>query len=341
MRFFSGSFSKKRVILFSILAAVLGLGSFMTLSVASSVLLMPILLCLLYAGGGPLPLLVGSILCCATFASLAGSAGALLAFLALVFPALAVAAAMLGGTRYAVQLKISVAAHVGGMLLMLVLASVMTGGQLIEALVEALRQSIDIMPKSFQDTLLIMLYPELSPSGAMISLSSAVRTQYLNDLFRQMNGELSLQTLPMLLQSSLLSAGLASYLPARALRKRDQLAEEAFRPISEWFMPGQLCVGILLTTLASYLLTLTGTAGADTAFIAMSGILRTVFAAQGVAAMDRMLCASRASTARKVLMIGAVYLLAPSLVTVAGLCSALFGRKGLIHQMKNKNLGDD
>ncbi|MDO4355090.1 MAG: DUF2232 domain-containing protein [Clostridia bacterium] len=331
---FFGSFSKKRVILFSVLSVFVGLTSFMSLSFAPYLLLTPVLLCLLYAGGGLLPVLIGSVVSCSTFSFFGGFMGALLAFLALVLPALLTVAAIVQKVQYPTQLRVSVAGHVGGTLLMLVLASALTGGQLISMLVETVRYTVSAMPENFQDALLILQYPELSPSGALITLASDVRAAHMEDFFQQLNNQLSLQALPQLMQSSLLSAGLASYLPARALYRRGELPDAAFQPLSRFHLSGQVTIGLLLTTLTGYLLNTVGVAGADTAFITLYVILEMIFTAQGLAAMDRMLCASHRKTVYRVLLIGAVWLFIPDLVAVIGLCSALFGRQGLLRKLQ-------
>ncbi len=335
-----GSFSKKRVILFSLLSVFVGLTSFVSLSLAPYLLLTPILLCLLYSGGGLLPVLTGAVFSCASFSFFGGPLSALLAFLALVLPALLTVIAIQQEVSYPTQLRISVAGHVGGMLLMLLLASALTGGQLIAMLVVAMRYAISSMPENLQDALLIVQYPKLSPSGTLITLTDAVRAEYLNDFFQQLSNQLSLQTLPQLTRSSLISAGLSSYLPARALFRRGELIRPSFQPLSEFHLSPQLTVGVLLTTLAAYLLNLTGTAGADTAFLTMYVIIEVVFSAQGIAAMDRMLCASHRRTVHRVLLVSAVWLLVPELVAAAGLASALFGRSGLIRQFRKNGSSD-
>lgn len=330
MRFVTGSFSRKRVVLFCLLAVLVGYCASRTLS-----LLMPLLLCLLYAGGGVLPLLTGAIVTCSTFAFLGGAAGALMAFIALILPALLTVGALMSGASYPKQLRISIAGHVGGVLVLLALAGLMTGGQLAGSLTEYVRQTLQAFPTAAQDAFLITAYPSLSPSGTLISLTSAVRARYLEDFLMTMESTLALELLPMLLTTSLLSAGLASYLPARALRLRGQISGDSFLPLSQWFLPGQATVGILLTTLAAYLLNRMGVAGADVAYLSMYSIMCLVFAAQGLAAMDRMLCASRGGIVRKTLLLGAMFLFAQMLVTAAGLCSALLGRRGLLRRFRD------
>lgn len=334
-----GTHSKKRVIVYSLLGMLLGLVSYMSLSLASNIMLYPLLLCFLYVRAGLIPVLVSIAGFSAVFATLAGVGGTLLGFLMLVLPALLTISAIAGKLPYFHQLKISVCAFGGSVVAMLLIAATLSGGNLVDSIIQIVRQSIESLPASMQDALLTLFYPDLTSVNAtsIPVLDVLIRRRYMNDLFLTLREDLLDQMLPMLLRSSLISAFLAAYLTPRSLYLKGRLPQECFVPLSQWGLSGTHTVGILLTTLAAYLIDMFAGAGGVTAFLTMFTIMECVFAAQGMAAWDRMMCAAKASYRRKLVVIGGMAIIAPSFLSAIGICSALFGRRGLLMKITNKN----
>lgn len=334
-----GNYSKKHIILYCLLGMLFGLCSYMTLTLSSTCLIFPLLLCFLFVKSGFAPVLVAITAYAASFSYMLGPVAALLLAVLLVLPALLVIIATAKGTPYPTQLKISVFAFGGSVAALLLLAGAASGGNLVDAVLDIFRHSIESLPSSMQDALLTVFYPDLAGVNAtdIPILGNVVREQYFNDLFTDMRGMLIDEMLPTLLQSSLITAFLCSYLTARPLYVRGDVSEEAFLPLSKWAISGQMCVGVLLTTFAAYLIDTYAGSGSVTTFLTMFTIMECVFSAQGMAAFDRMLCASKASYTRKVLTLGGMYVLAPSVLSGIGICSAIFGRRGLLINMKNKN----
>ena len=334
-----GNYSKKHIILYSVLGMLFGLGSYMTLTLSSTCLVFPVLLCFLFAKSGFVPVLIAIAAYAAGFTCILGPVAALLMAILLVLPALLVILATAKGTPYFTQLKIGVFGFAGSVVALLLIAGAASGGNLVDSVLEVFRESIEALPTAMQDALLTVLYPDLAGVNAtsIPILGNVVREQYLNDFITEMRGTLIDEMLPTLLKSSLVTAFLCSYLTARPLAVRGDIPQNAFQPLSKWAMPGQMCVGLLLTTFAAYLIDMFSGTGSVTTFLTMFTIMECVFTVQGLAAFDRMLCAGKASMLRKVVTLGGMYVLAPSVLSGIGICSAIFGRRGLLINMKNKN----
>ena len=332
-----GHHSPQRVILYSLLGMLLGLGSYMTLSLATYVLLFPLLLCLLFAKSGLVPMLTAIAGFALSFTYLFGAATAALMSIMLIIPALLTIFATCKGLPYFQQLKISLFSFGGSVLLLLLIVGALSGGNLVDSVLEIFRASFHALPDTMQDALLVTLYPDLAGVNAsdIPILGDIVRSRYLNDFLNELRGTLMNEMLPMLMKSSLITALLCSYFTARPLALRNEIPQTAFIPLSQWFMPGSLCVGLLLTTFAAYLIDSFSSAGGVSTFLTMFSIMECLFCAQVMAAWDRMLNAGKASYRRKCITLGALYVLASGVITGIGICSAIFGRQGLLMKMKN------
>ena len=334
-----GNHSKKRVIAYSLLGMLFGLVSYMSVGLASNILVYPLLLCLLFVKAGLIPVLVSIAMFSAVFTALTGIAGTLLAFLVLALPALLTIAAVAGKLPFFRQLKITIGGFGGSVVALLLISAAFAGGNLVDAILPAVRQAIESMPASMQDALLTVMYPDLIGVNAtsIPVLDVLIRKQYLNDLFLVLREDLLDQLLPMLLRSSLVSAFIAAYFTPRALFVKGRLPQECFVPLSQFALSGQHTVGILLTTFAAYLIDVFSGIPSVTTFLTMFTIMECVFAVQGMAAWDRMLCAGKAGFGRKAFSLGAMYVIAPTILSAIGICSALFGRRGLLIRIKKHN----
>lgn len=334
-----GTHSKKRVIAYSLLGMLFGLVSYMSLSLAGNVMLYPLLLCFLYAKAGLIPVLVSIAGFSASFTTFAGLGGTLLGFVVLVLPALLTISAIAGKLPYFRQFKISICAFGGSVIAMLLIAAALSGGNLVDSILEIVRQSVEALPASMQDAMLTLLYPNLTSVNAtsIPVLDVLIRRQYMNDFFLTLREDLLDQMLPMLLKSSLTSAFLASYLTPRSLYLKGRLPQECFVPLSQWGLSATHTVGILLTTLAAYLIDTFAGTGSVTTFLTMFTIMECAFAVQGMAAWDRMMCAAKASYRRKLVAVGGIAIIAPTFLSAIGMCSALFGRRGLLMKITRKN----
>lgn len=134
--------------------------------------------------------------------------------------------------------------------------------------------------------------------------------------------------------------------------RRGEATVESFRGVSEWFLPANLTLGLLMVLVVSALLSMTSVSGGATVWLIVSDLARVAFVIQAYAAMDRKLKAKGASRGRRTGMIVlAVFAGAISdgwifeLTAVAGCASALFGRRGaarpLIDKIKKTMDGDD
>lgn len=329
----------RQTILYSLLGIVFGILSYISLALSSAVLLYPLMLALLYVKAGWLPVIFSVLTFGALHASMLGMPAMLLLALLTVAPAVATLMAAERGLPHFTQLKISVFSFGGCALAVLLILGVLTNGNLVDALVDMMDKSMRALPATVQDTVLTAYYPDLADKGAKAIpiLGDAIRSKYWDSFFREMRESLLAQIIPSLLKSALTTAFLCSYLPARSLRLRGKTPEAAFVPLSRWALPGQVTVGITLTTLAAYLYDSVAATGSVGTFMTMFTIMECVFSVQGIAAWDRMMCAAKATYRRKAITAGAMYLLAPTFLSAIGLCSALFGRHGLLMKMKNTN----
>lgn len=329
----------KQVTVFSLIGLVIGLLSYCTLLTATTALIFPLLLCFLYLKGGFVPVLSGILGYAMSFTLLTGPAGALLLSLMMVLPALLTIITAAKGLPYFTQLKISVFSYAGSIALLLAGAGAMAGGNLVDIVIESGYAFMLELPAEVQSSILTRFYSDLMEVNAtgVPLLTEAVRLQYWKDFFLTLRDSLQLQLLPMLLKSGLTTAFLSSYLTARALRLRNEIPETAFVPLSQWQLSGQMTVGILLTTLASYLLNLFGLSNGAAVFLTMFTVMECVFAVQGAAAWSRMLCAAKAGFPRKVITVGIMAMIASTFLSAIGICSAAFGRKGLLMNMKKRN----
>ena len=329
----------RRRILYSLLGVLCGFISYLSLAVSTTALVYPLLLCFLFVKAGWLPVILSAASFGVAFSAMMGVPGMLLAGLVLLFPALITIAVADHSAPYFTQLKASVFSFAGSAAALLLILGVATKGTLVDAVVQFMDSTMRAMPAAIQDAVLTSYFPDLAENGAksIPILGNAIRAEYWVVFFAEMRELLIDNLLPTMLKSALTTSFLCSYFTARSLRLQNRIHETAFVPISRWALPGQVTVGILLTTLAAYLYdSFAGTGGVGV-FMTMFTIMECVFGVQGIAAWDRMMCAAKASFRRKMIMGGLVAIFAPTFISAIGLCSALFGRHGLLIKMKNKD----
>lgn len=322
---------------FDLLGILFGLLSYMSLALSTSVLLYPLLLCFLFVKAGWRPVVVSVIAYAIATAGIVGIPAMLLLSLLIVVPAIVTIAVSDQSAPYFTQFKSSVFTFGGCAAALLIVLGILTKGNLVDAFIAMLDQSVRTLPASVQDAILTTAYPDLADVNAksIPILGNMVRAEYWTSFFRTMRETLLNHMVPTLLKSVLTSAFLCSYLTARSLRLQDRTHETAFVPLSQWHIPHHMTIGILLTTLAAYLYDTFAASGSVGVFLTMFTIMECVFGIQGLAAWDRLMCAAKATFRRKVIMGGLLILVAPTFVSAIGLCSALFGRHGLLLRMKN------
>lgn len=329
----------KRTLLYCLLGILFGAGSYLSLALSSTVLLYPLILCFLFVKAGWMPVLFSVTTFGGLLTAMMNLPSMLLLALMQVVPAIVTIAVADRSAPYFTQLKASVFSFAGCSIALLLILGIMTKGSLVDAIITMMSDAMRAMPASMQDAVLSVAYPDLAENAgkSIPILGNLVRTEYWEAFFREMRESLLNEMLPMLIKSALTTAFLCSYLTARSLRLQDRIHATAFVPISQWSLPGQVTVGILLTTLAAYLYDTFAATGSVSTFMTMFTIMECVFAVQGMAAWDRMLCAGKAGFGRKAFSLGAMYVIAPTILSAIGICSALFGRRGLLIRIKKHN----
>lgn len=286
---------------------------------------------LLYRWFGRGPALFAALLQILVDAMLLGVMGMWIAVCASILPLVAMYAA--SARPFFEQLRIAVAAFMLGILLAVGLLYLSFGGNAIvralQMLPQLMQESLRTLPTESLNRLLASLPAEFA-SGMTVE-------SFIDNLERAI--ELLVPLYQHNLPGLLFSGALITALLCAPLLAVGRGAD--CRPFREWALPVSTTGGLLLILLVSFALSEMGVQGADVAFQAVFDIAIVGFCVQGLASFARRLHQGGKGPGMQRSMVAVLAVLAcfgASLyLAIYGCASALFGSRGAIKQLSQKN----
>ncbi len=246
------------------------------------------------------------------------------------------------------QMKLGVAAFLGGMLLAVTVAYLSFGGNMIERMADALKAQFALMPDAFFTPFVDMINSALStgiPGVKMMTVQS-YRAQISGIL--DLMSELYQQTLPGALLSGAALTGVLSVLWGNWLQARRGLAtNESYVGPTRWFLPRNVTLGLTLMWVAAFVLSQTGYAQGETVYYTVYSLASLAFFIQALGALDRFFFRRGTPDGRRrallviALILGLLFRFINTLLFAIGAGSALFGSHGAFRRPLPSGNDDD
>ncbi len=334
-------------------ASLLGLlaGLIQPLMLSASVLFVTgsVIAPVLYAWAGITPALIFLAVSAGCLNHLFGAGVAAAGLLLFGVPSVAAIALMARRSPYFVRMRAVIGAQLGAMLALILILYAGLGRDLADVVVEWLTAQADGMPPQFVALMLQQfaysgaLSQELTSQVLSGTLTAAQQLEALHGVFNTLGDVLRL-TLPARLVSSGLVTGIfATLLPGKICSRRGDDLE--YVPVSGWFIPKQLSVGLLVCLATALILHWTKVDGSESVLNAILTAAGVAFEAAGAASLSRSLKERGRGMAFRVALIGLGLLLIGQMIMLIGVMSILFGRRGLIStyikQKRDEHKGDD
>lgn len=330
-----------RGVLFGLLsgAALGGLGylAFYRMNLSASLpvclfaLALPVVISSFWAWGGWPCALAAALSNFAAVLLLLGPAAAAVFFAALILPGLLTAFLVKRRMRFYAGVRASMLIQLGAFLLLLFGAWLMIRGDLIDALLQPMREVFDQIPGE--------LLGYLGQAGFFgadtgIDFARALDAAQRSDLLNALFGNISLllkQNMPStVLTTGIVVGGLSYALCARQLVRSGAEPPVDFVPVGEWRLTPSMIVGLPASTLISLILFNMGVRGADALYVAVLNLMFLAFTVQCAGALSRRLKQAGVTPGKRCALILLVTLLVPYLGRFLGIYSALLGSQGLI-----------
>lgn len=331
--------SRGRVFIGVAIALATALLSPLLVGFSTTVFVFPVMTVFLFGFGGWIPACAGMLLTVIAFDLYFGLAAALMAAAAFALPA----AFLIRGIRwrkpFVLQIKQGIAVQILGVLAALGIAYAFMGTDIVGTLMGQFRAMVeDILPPGLIDYYLNLRYsidglPETFTEAQLMQgvLDAARRADYLTGLFQELSDAMTLTLPGLLIGSSCLSALLGVAWGNKAFDKGG--THRTYVPVSMWYTPWTLTVGLLATMLVCYLLNLAGLPGAEVATLALETLLMLAFRIQAAISLERNLARAGMKPGWRVVLIVAAEILLASYIPYYGAASALFGSTGAMRQI--------
>lgn len=316
------------------------------MAASCAVFIYPILTLFIYAFSG-----TGAAICAIALNTLAmdlyfGLPGTIIALTLFALPA----CVMIRGVRWrrpiAAQMRSALIAQLLGIALALTGLRLYTGEALIDAMVELLRGYMQQVSPEILDAVLVRLFSGELPLASVESdavgavLTAAQRADYLDAFMGQMNASLTLSLPGYLLSSAAVTAVISVFISNYTLRNEPD-RDGCYIPVSRWFTPWQVSLGIIATLAVLFIMYSAGLNGVYSVFNALLALLRTVFAVQAVISLERRMLAMNCRRWLRILLIVLLLIFASSAAIVYGAFSTMFGVHSAFKQLRIKWRGNN
>lgn len=243
------------------------------------------------------------------------------------------------------QMSRAIAAGMGGTVLSIVIAALAFGTDMVGQLMAQVQAAFEeMMPSlwSVQESLF---------ASYGIQLTYEEYTAAYFDALKILERYYELYLPGNLLTGAAMTSMLAVFWGNWLKAKRGESTPESFAGLCDWYLPGNMTIGILLTLVVGLVISKMDVTGGNTAWIAVTTLAQFAFCVQFFAALDRRQKAIGASRKRRIFSAVMFVLLGMLtnngtvlslffLMPLAGAGSALFGRKGVIRVWIEKNKGN-
>lgn len=316
-----------------------------TLGAASIIMLPSVIVATLGAWSGVAAALAASFSQLAVARAIGGGMLMLVVFTAMLLPAWGVFFLIGRRPRFEQGVKWSALMTLGALFMLLLSAWMAVRGSLIDALVHALRASVEALPGDLLGTVLGIWGQTglFGPNAAGIDFTRALtaveRVQVLDGFARTLTALLQMSFVSMLLTSGALTGAVSYLLAARVAHRRALVPSVDYRHPRGWRLTPGLIIGPPACALACAIAHRLGLRGADAAaraFFDLSGLL---FLVQGIGAADRRLHEVRVPKRYRTFTLVLLTLVGAYFLRIAGVFSALVGSKGLVTQYIKRHAG--
>lgn len=331
--------SRGRIVIGVVIALAMALLSPLLAGASTTVFVFPVITAFLFGFGGWIPACAGMLLMAIAFDLYFGIEVCLMAIVAFVLPAAFLIRGIYWRKPFVLQLKQGIAVQILGVLAALGIAYAFMGKDIVGTLMGQFRAMAEqLLPPGLIDYYLNLRYsidgvPETFTEAQLMQgvLDAARRADYLSGLFQELSDALTLTLPGLLIGSSCLSALLGAAWGNKAFDRGS--THRTYVPVSMWYTPWTLTVGLLATMLICYVLNLAGLTGAEVATLALETLLMLTFRIQAAISMERNLARAGMKPGWRVVLIVAAELLLASYVPYYGAASALFGSTGAMRQI--------
>lgn len=313
------------------------------------VLLSGVFMVFLYCYAGPMPAWVYMIVQLASTGAFLSGPFVMMLLSAGTVPALVCIRQIAQKRPFFDQMKLGIAAHLGGMLIAVTIAYMSFGGNMIDRMADALKRQFDLMPDAFFTPFVDMINSALS-AGSVPGMGAMTVEGYRAQIggFLNLMSEVYQQSLPGALLSGAALTGVLSVAWGNWLRARRGLAtNESYVGPTRWFLPRNVTLGVTLMWVATYILSQTGYARGETVYYTVYSLASLVFFVQALGAVDRFFFRRGAADGRRrtlvilALVLGTIIPLFNTIMFAIGAGSALFGSHGAFKRPMPRKGDDD
>ena len=247
------------------------------------------------------------------------------------------------------QLRQGLFYYGAGMVAAIGVAYISFGSGMVQKFMDAMREQFNRMPDAALQPFVEAVNSALS-AQSLPGLSGITVSDYRSslmgvlDLMQQTYG----QMLPgALLSGALVSAVLSTLWGNWRMARRGLATTESFTGMTEWFLPGQVTIGMLLLWGVSLLVAQGSIAAGDAVLATVQQLATYTFLFQALASMDRRYFERGMPLRTRRILIGValafslIFRDVAGILMVVGILSALFGRKGLFRGRMDRNDNDD
>ena len=303
-----------------------------------------IALMLLYRWAGLVPALLSAMLQMSLTARMLGGAFVWMAFFTGLLPLILLVRCE--NKPFFTQMKVSIAAFGGGVVLSVMVIYLNYGGNMIERVLTELPRAMRQIPAD-------MLAPAMENLGAALGRELAMEDFYklFDDMVSTLIPVYQVNLPGLLFSGALVSAVLCTGLSSLMLKKQGRATEGAYLPLRRWALNASTTSGLLMMTAVSLIAYLAGMQQGQALFYTVYNIAAAAFCVQALSSMARHMYASRLKKGTQVFIliaISALCLMGASIyVALYGCTSAIMGRYGALRQRqegynsRNNNHSDD
>jgi len=342
--------SVKSVLLASLAALLVVMIQPSFFMVSMLICIAPIAIALLYAWAGWVPAgiaAVGTAASLTWFASLSGAVNPALACLGalivLVAPGVVSIVLLEKRVGFFQRMVAAVLLQTAALLGCVAVIYLGLGVDLVDALTGMMRTTVEYLPsEAVMQFLEMYYYSGMLTEESIEELTKGVLLhadvmKIFDQVFELTNYQLK-QVMPaMLINSGLISGVLMTAFPGMITRKRGFEPPVPYTPVHDWFLPSRAVGGLTVCMITAFVLNFMKIEGASGVLIVFSQIVSTLCIIQGIAAISRRFRDAGAGKGARLGLIIAALLFASQFLEIAGMFSALFGRKGAVSGwMRNK-----
>ena len=303
----------------------------------------PIMIAVLYAWGGIIPAAVlsaGTVISLTNFAAVSQMVSpgmmALAALIVLVVPGLVSVCMMKKRLPFFRRMQAAVGIQIAALLGCAAFISLGLKIDLVDAMIGFFRQTVELTPPDMRMYLLenFAMTGMLNQESIEALTTGIVTVSDMNRAFEQAFDQMGYFfrqiMMALMLFSGTLTGILMTSLSSRIPARRGDEDAPPHVPLHDWFLPSHAVSGIAVCYVSGFVLQWMNLDQAMAVTAVINAISMVLLIIQGMAAILRRFNEVHTGKVARVLLIGGALLFASTFLQLAGIMSALFGRKGAI-----------